>query len=120
MEDFKNFTNILSSEEEILLENLINKLAVNGITQYNTTAATILFRNSKPLNEKINDLLEENTIKNSKAVINQIEEIKVDLNFIDDYINQMQNMLKSKPIVTNLEKIREYIKTIIWKLSKLK
>lgn len=119
MKDFKNFTNVLSTEEEILLENLINKLAVNGITQYNTTAATILFKNDKPLSEKINDLLEENTIKNSKAVINQIEEIKVYLEYLDNYVMEMQDMLRSKLIVTNLEQIRKYIDIINGKISRL-
>lgn len=43
MEDYTNYTNILSAEERTLLENLINKLAVSGIKQYNTQAAIILF-----------------------------------------------------------------------------
>ena len=44
-EDLFNYTNILSAEENTTLENLINKLAVSGIKQYNTQAATILFKN---------------------------------------------------------------------------
>lgn len=43
-EDLFNYTNILSAEENTTLENLINKLAVSGIKQYNTQAATILFK----------------------------------------------------------------------------
>lgn len=45
-----NYTNILSAEEHANLENLINKLAVSGIEQYNTQAATILFNNRYSLN----------------------------------------------------------------------
>jgi len=44
-EDLFNYTNILSAEENTTLENLINKLAVSGIKQYNTQVATILFKN---------------------------------------------------------------------------
>lgn len=109
MEDYS----ILSKEEEVLLENLINKLTVSGLSQYNTQSATILFKNDKSLREKTDDLDETNTIKNSKAAsINQIEEIKDDLEYIDDYVTQMQDMLKSKPIITNLGKIREFIEVI--------
>lgn len=60
MENIANYTNILSTEERIALESLINKLAVRGIKQYYTPLATILFESQDPLimSEQENAILE--------------------------------------------------------------
>jgi len=119
MEDYTNFTTVLSVEEIALLENLINKLAVSGLKQYNTPAATILFKNW--YSESDNDDLLKISINSPKMYpVNSIQDIKEDLTFLDDYLMEMEDMVRSKPIVTNLEKIREYIETINKKISKLK
>ena len=118
MEDNTNYTNFLSIEEKTTLENLISKLAASGIKQYNTQAAIILFTNWYSLNDY--DSLETSTIDSLKTHVNPIREIEDNLMFLDDYVRKMQDMLKSKPIVTNLELIRQYIDTINTKISNLK
>lgn len=125
MEDYNSYINTLSVEEKTLLETIINKLAVSGTRQYNTQAATILFKNWLFLSND-DDLLKEititttNTFTTSETIKqNPIQEIKDDLKFLDDYVMEMQDMLRSKPIVTNLEKIRQYIDIINTKVSEL-
>jgi len=120
MENYTNY-NTLSTEETCLLQNLIYKLSVSGLRQYNTPVATILFKKWFTLSD--DGLLKEVSINapinSQKIPESQIQEIKDDLRFIDDYVMEMQDMLKSKPIVTNLEKIRQYIDIIGTKVSKL-
>lgn len=118
MEDYTNYTNPLSIEEQTLLENLINKLSVSGLRQYNTQVATILFKNGDFLSD--DDLLKATTINSLKKHEDSKQEIEDNLRFLDEYVMEMQDMLRSHPIVTNLEKIREYIDIINTKISNLK
>lgn len=118
MEDYTNYADILSIEERAALADLINKLATRGVRRYNTQVATILFKNWHSLND--DDSLETSTIDSLKTTVNPIQEIKDNLTFLDDYVREMQDMLKSKPIVTNLDLIRQYIDTINTKISNLK
>ena len=48
------------------------------------------------------------------------QEIEDNLRFLDEYVMEMQDMMRIKPIVTNLERIREYIDIINTKISNLK
>ena len=64
-----------------------------------------------PTTEEVNSLMKYEDSK---------QEIEDNLRFLDEYVMEMQDMMRIKPIVTNLERIREYIDIINTKISNLK
>lgn len=101
MENYEDYINILTEKEKVMLEDLLNKLAVSGCEQYNTPVAKLTFTNNTPIHE------------------DNIQQIKDDLRYLDEYVMETQDMLRSRPLVTILEQVRNYIDVINSKISKI-